>query len=198
MIYEINHIWTAEMKWRWRNDRRSERNLCNCVKKPEKKKKKKSEKNHKKFRTSTGLKSWIFFQASLRSNWINCVQCDDHFFIFLTSSVGSDVELRTRQTNQMNQNYRKRLNIHYHTNFRFISLVCRVWRSTFVRETIFRCSIRLKLPDRTCWTILTHSDEPSRARRRTFHGLNSPKFISLLFPMLATTGEQYLHLHHYS
>ena len=36
MIYEINHIWTAEMKWRWRNDRRSECNLCNCVKKPEK------------------------------------------------------------------------------------------------------------------------------------------------------------------
>ena len=25
------------MKWKWRNDRRSERNLCNCVKKPEKK-----------------------------------------------------------------------------------------------------------------------------------------------------------------
>ena len=23
------------MKWKWRNDRRSERNLCNCVKKPE-------------------------------------------------------------------------------------------------------------------------------------------------------------------
>ena len=36
MIYEINHIWTAGMKWKWRNDRRSERNLCNCVKKPEK------------------------------------------------------------------------------------------------------------------------------------------------------------------
>ena len=36
MIYEINRIWTAEMKWKWRNDRRSERNLCNCVKKPEK------------------------------------------------------------------------------------------------------------------------------------------------------------------
>ena len=30
--YEINHIWTAKMKWRSRNDRRSERNLCNCVK----------------------------------------------------------------------------------------------------------------------------------------------------------------------
>ena len=27
------------MKWKWRNDRRSELNLCNCVKKPEKKKK---------------------------------------------------------------------------------------------------------------------------------------------------------------
>ena len=36
MIYEINHIWTAEMKWKWRNDRHSERNLCSCVKKPEK------------------------------------------------------------------------------------------------------------------------------------------------------------------
>ena len=44
MIYEINHIWTAEMKWKWRNDRGSERNLCNCVKKPE-----------KKIRTSTGF-----------------------------------------------------------------------------------------------------------------------------------------------
>ena len=36
LIYEIYHIWTAEMKWKWRNYRRSERNLCNCVKKPEK------------------------------------------------------------------------------------------------------------------------------------------------------------------
>ena len=37
----VNDIWNklymnAEMKWRWRNDRRSERNLCKCVKKPEK------------------------------------------------------------------------------------------------------------------------------------------------------------------
>ena len=36
MIYEINHIWTAVMKWRWRNDRHSELNLCNCMKNPEK------------------------------------------------------------------------------------------------------------------------------------------------------------------
>ena len=56
MIYEINHIWTAEMKWKWRNDCRSELNLCNCVKKPEKKKR----------------------------NCINCVHGDDHFFIFIS------------------------------------------------------------------------------------------------------------------
>ena len=67
MIYEINHIWTAEMKWKWRNDRRSEHNLCNCVKKPEKKK----------------FSREFFFQASLR-NCINCVHCDDHFFIFMS------------------------------------------------------------------------------------------------------------------
>ena len=94
----------------------------------------------------------------------------------LRSSVRSDVELGTRRTNQMNQNYRKRLNIHYHTNFWFSSLVYRVWTSMFVPETIFRCSIRLKQTERTCWTIQTHSDEPTWARRRTFHGLNSLKF----------------------
>ena len=49
MIYEMNHTWTAEMKWKWRNDRRSsECNLRNCVKMPEK----------KKFRTSMGLNPW--------------------------------------------------------------------------------------------------------------------------------------------
>ena len=112
MIYEINHIWTAEIKWKWRNDHRSEHNLCNCIKKPE-----------KKFRTSTGFEpvtSWftgamlyqlsyeatdvgsrsivgsyvpvkemsvndiyIFFQASFR-NCINCVHYNDHFFIFIS------------------------------------------------------------------------------------------------------------------
>ena len=102
MIYEINPIWTAEMKWKWRNDRRSERNLCNCVKKPEK---------------NSGLHNWPapnvsdfiaqlvehrtanrevtgsnpvevlnFFQASL-CNCVNCVHCDDHFFIFKTFFV---------------------------------------------------------------------------------------------------------------
>ena len=33
------------MKWKWRNDGRSERNLCNCVKKPEKKTQKQKQKN---------------------------------------------------------------------------------------------------------------------------------------------------------
>ena len=31
----------------------------------------------------TPLKSWIFFQPSLR-NCINCVHCDDHFFILIS------------------------------------------------------------------------------------------------------------------
>ena len=31
MIYEINNIWTAEMKWKWRKDCRSSRNLCNSL-----------------------------------------------------------------------------------------------------------------------------------------------------------------------
>ena len=70
MIYQINHMWTAEMKWKWRNDRRSEHNLYNCVKKPEKKK------------NSGPLEVLNFFQASL-CNYINCVRCYDHFFIFI-------------------------------------------------------------------------------------------------------------------
>ena len=71
MIYEINHIWTAEMKRKWRNDRRSERNLCNCIKKPE-----------KKFRTSTGFEPVTSryrcdaLPAELWSHWrweqVNC------------------------------------------------------------------------------------------------------------------------------
>jgi len=54
-----------------------------------------------------------------------------------------------------------------------ISLVLRMWRTTFVPETIFRRSIRLEQTDKTCWTIQTHSDELNWARRRTFHELNS-------------------------
>ena len=126
MIYEINHIWTAEMKWKWRNDHRSEHNLCNCVKKPEKKIQyfngvwthdpaisvrcsinwaMKSLTLGAGFIVSgfiaqlvehrtgiarspiqTLLKSWIFFQASLR-NCINCVHCHDHFFIFIITHL---------------------------------------------------------------------------------------------------------------
>ena len=35
-------------------------------------------------RVQTPLKYWIFFQASLR-NCKNCVNCDDHFFVFIKS-----------------------------------------------------------------------------------------------------------------
>ena len=53
MIYEINHIWTVEVKWKWRNDCCSECNLCKLRKEAWK----------KKFRTSTGFESvtsWFF------------------------------------------------------------------------------------------------------------------------------------------
>ena len=52
MIYETNHIWTAEMKWKWRVQT-----------------------------GSNPVEVLNFFQASLR-NCINCVHCEDHFFIF--------------------------------------------------------------------------------------------------------------------
>ena len=103
MIYEINHIWTAEMKWKWRSDRRSERNLCNCVKKPEKNLIPREHMNpqywpapnvsgftaqlvehrigNRKVTGSNPVEVLNFFQASL-SNCENCVHCDDHFFIF--------------------------------------------------------------------------------------------------------------------
>ena len=62
-----------------------------------------------------------------------------------------------------------------YTSYKFLILQLivhrRMWRSTFVWETILRRSIRLKQTDRTCWTIQTHSDELSWARRRTFHEL---------------------------
>ena len=89
-----------------------------------------------------------------------------------------------------------KLNVHYHTNFIFISLVCRIWRSTFLTETMFRCSIRPKQlrpsqhppththththtqTDRTGWK--THSDELNKARRRTFDEANSLSLVRFL------------------
>ena len=55
-----------------------------------------------------------------------------------------------------------------------------MWRSTFVPETIFRRSIRLKQTDTTCWTIQTYSDELNWTRRGTFHELNSPNRVRLM------------------
>ena len=84
MIYETNHKWTAEMKWKWRNDRRSERYLRNCVKKLEKKKKK-----------NTGLVRGVnlwprdygcdALPTELWSPWrweqVNCINCGRVFFL---------------------------------------------------------------------------------------------------------------------
>ena len=126
-----------EMKLKWRNDRRSERNLCNCVKKPEKNpglqrglspwpryyrcdapptelwshwrweqvnffhgniwthnwpapyvsgfKTQLVERltGNREVTGSNPVEVLDFFQASLR-NCINCVHCDDHFFIFIS------------------------------------------------------------------------------------------------------------------
>ena len=63
--------------------------------------------------------------------------------------------------------------------FLIISLVLCMWRSTFVPETIFRRSIRLKQTNRTCWTIQTHLDELNWARRRTFLEVNSIILVHL-------------------
>ena len=55
-----------------------------------------------------------------------------------------------------------------------------MWRSTFVPETIFRRSLRLKQTDRRFWTIQTHSDELNWARSRTFHELNWLSLVLLM------------------
>ena len=60
------------------------------------------------------------------------------------------------------------------------SLDRRMWKSTFVPETIFRRFIRLEQTDRTCWKIQTHSDELNWARRRTFHEVNSISLVRLM------------------
>ena len=54
---------------------------------------------------------------------------------------------------------------------KFITLVRRMWGSTFVLEMIFRRSICLKLTDRMWWTIRTHLEELNWARRQTFYKL---------------------------
>ena len=130
MIYKINHIWTAEMKWKWRNDRRSERNLClkkiqdfSGVWAPDLvitgamlyqlsyeatdvgsrsnffhgniwthnwpapivssfiAQLVEHRTDNREVTGSNPVEVLNFFQASLR-NCINCVHCDDHFFIF--------------------------------------------------------------------------------------------------------------------
>ena len=70
----------------------------------------------------------------------------------------------------------KRLNIHYHTIFSFISAVRLMWRSTFVPGKRFWSLrfIRLMQTDRTC------SDELNWARRRPFHEFNSLGLVRLM------------------
>ena len=84
--------------------------------------------------------------------------------------------LWTRRTNQLNQTKSQLINFPPNKakytlsyKFSFFSLVCRIWRSAFVPETIFRRSIRLKL---ACVAdplnlLYTHKDEcVGRLQRR--------------------------------
>ena len=59
------------------------------------------------------------------------------------------------------------------------SWVRRMWRSTFVPETIFRRFIRLKQTERTRWTIQTHSDELNWARRHERNSLSLTRWAYL-------------------
>ena len=67
MIYEINHIWTAEMKWRWTNVSGFIAQLVE------------HRTGNREVTGSNPVEVLNFFQASLRS-CINFVHCDDHFF----------------------------------------------------------------------------------------------------------------------
>ena len=57
------------MKWKWRNDRRSERNLCKL-------------RGHG-FKPRWSPEFFFFFRL-LYAICINCVHCDDHFFMFIS------------------------------------------------------------------------------------------------------------------
>ena len=70
--------------------------------------------------------------------------------------------------------------MYYHNNFQFISLVRRMWRSTFVPETISRRSIRLELTDRTCWKTQLLQTNLTGPGRLFFHELNSLSLVRLI------------------
>ena len=86
MICGINHIWTAQMKWKWRNDSRSERNLCNCLKKTKK---------------NSGL------QGSLNPSYISycykmLTDCEMNFFASNKSLI---VRKKHKQTSSVHKNW---------------------------------------------------------------------------------------------
>ena len=90
-------------------------------------------------------------------------------WIKVRSSVGSDVELRMRRTNQLNQISSKFSSERGQIFITIQIFNLLVWWSSHVKidvfapETIFRRSIRLKQTDRTCWTIQTQAQFRRRA-----------------------------------
>ena len=76
MIYEINHIWAAEMNWKWRNDPNVSGFIAQLVE---------HRTGNREVTGSNPVEVLNFFQGSLR-NCINCVHCDDHFFFIFKNS----------------------------------------------------------------------------------------------------------------
>ena len=70
--------------------------------------------------------------------------------------------------------------MYYHNNFQFIGLVRRMWRSTFVPETISRRSIRLEQTDRTCWKTQLLQTNLTGPGRLFFHESNSLSLVRLI------------------
>ena len=136
-----------------------------------------------KFSSKKRFGIWRF--SSLTCKWVNSNLYICKFIGHENSlSVGllTTDKLTTASAHVPSRN-RRRQNIHFHTNFQFISLVRGMWRSTFFfyLETIFRRSISLKQTNRTCWTIQTHSDELKWARHRTqFHELTPLSLVRLI------------------
>ena len=80
------------------------------------------------------------------------------YFPLFSGIIMYDNEFKTKRNKILTKDKIEPQYRHYQTNFKFISLVRRMRRSTIVSETIFRRSIRLK-QTAAWWTTQTHSDE---------------------------------------
>ena len=72
MIYEINHIWTAERKWKWRNDHRSEHNYFMQLRKEAWKKKSGLQQGLNPWPRDTGAMLYqLSYEACSQRQWLH-------------------------------------------------------------------------------------------------------------------------------